>query len=159
MILSKASRNYYVSRGNQSPLCTDALALCAKLSKAGTDVGVGLCLKNARIKFDAPSLAVVDPKKYPDGGTAAEAFAYEAAKNPDPTHGWYNPPAGVPVFWSGGSAGAGHVAISDGKGNVWSTDIERSGKWDLVPVADIHARWGLKYLGWSERLNGVRVYV
>lgn len=66
------------------------------------------------------------------------------------------PPRGVPVFWAIGEHG--HVALSDGGGYCWSTDIRRRGKVDRVQVAEIARRWSsAKYLGWTEDLNGVRV--
>jgi hypothetical protein len=69
-----------------------------------------------------------------------------------------NPPAGVPVFWSGGSAGAGHVAYSLGDGMVISTDLPAAGYVSEVPLSWIQAKWGLTYLGWTEDLEGIRVY-
>lgn len=66
------------------------------------------------------------------------------------------PPKGVPVFWNIGQHG--HVALSDGGGYCYSTDILRRGKVDRVPIAKIASRWGARYLGWTEDLNGVRVY-
>lgn len=68
------------------------------------------------------------------------------------------PPRGSFVWWSGGGKGYGHVAVSDGRGYVWSTDIVRMGMIDRVSLAYLAARWGnLTYLGWSEDINGVRV--
>lgn len=67
-------------------------------------------------------------------------------------------PANVPVFWSGGSAGDGHIAISDGHGNVLSTDVKRVGLFDLVPIGWVAEHWGLRLEGWSEVLEGVRVH-
>lgn len=104
-----------------------------------------LCLAFSNYAENAPHL----------GGTAYGAWVRAGRKH---QHGYYNPPLGVPVFWKGGSAGAGHVAIADGNGNVWSTDIRRDGKVDLVPIGEIHAQWGLVYLGWLDELNGVSVY-
>lgn len=66
-------------------------------------------------------------------------------------------PRGYPMFWSGGSAGHGHIAISAGGGFCWSTDIKRIGFFDRVPVTQIHAQWGLTLLGWTEDLEGVTV--
>jgi len=66
------------------------------------------------------------------------------------------PPKGVPVFWR--ISQFGHVALSDGGGYCYSTDIQRRGKVDRVPIAKIGSRWGATYLGWSEDLNGERVY-
>ena len=62
-----------------------------------------------------------------------------------------------PVFWEGGSASHGHIAISAGNGFCWSTDIRRTGFMDRVPIDEIHAKWGLTLLGWTEDINGVTV--
>lgn len=67
-----------------------------------------------------------------------------------------NPPAGVPVFWRIGKFG--HIALSDGDGYVWSTDIKRRGKVDRVKLSYVHERWGADYLGWTEDVNDKRVY-
>ena len=60
-----------------------------------------------------------------------------------------NAPAGALEFWSGGSTGAGHVAISDGAGNIISTDQPTSGKVSTVPQSTISNTWGETYLGWT----------
>jgi hypothetical protein len=56
-------------------------------------------------------------------------------------------PAGMLAFWSGGH---GHVAISAGGGEVWSTDIAGAGTVARVPLSRVAADWGKPYLGWSE---------
>lgn len=61
-----------------------------------------------------------------------------------------NAPRGALLFWSGGSQAHGHVAISDGAGNVWSIDISGPGTVSRVPAGTITSRWGLPYLGWAE---------
>jgi hypothetical protein len=66
------------------------------------------------------------------------------------------PPLGVPIWWTNG--GDGHVAISTGDGNCYSTDIKRRGKVDKVAISYITRTWGQKYRGWSEDINGVRIY-
>jgi len=58
-------------------------------------------------------------------------------------------PAGTLLFWGGGSAGHGHVAISDGLGGVFSIDISGPGTVSRVPAGTITSRWCLPYLGWS----------
>lgn len=79
--------------------------------------------------------------------------------------GWYNtkyrhqswpPPKGVPVWWTNGASG--HVAISDGDGFCYSNDFLRTGKIDRVRIASITAGWGQQYRGWTEDVNGIRVY-
>lgn len=57
-----------------------------------------------------------------------------------------NAPAGALVFWDGG---LGHEALSNGKGQVYSNDIETAGKISLVPEAEIHTKWGKTRLGWA----------
>lgn len=65
--------------------------------------------------------------------------------------GDYNPPAGVPVFWSGGTAG--HVALSVGGGKARSTDF-RNGSYSpgltgTGSIHDIGRAMGKQYLGWT----------
>jgi hypothetical protein len=72
--------------------------------------------------------------------------------------GDFNPPAGVPVFWSGGTSGAGHVAFSMGNGWIVTTDYPVAGGVSEVPLSYISALWHLQYLGWTEDLEGSRVY-
>jgi hypothetical protein len=55
-------------------------------------------------------------------------------------------PAGMLAFWDGGH---GHVAVSAGNGDVWSTDIAGAGTVARVPLSRIAADWGKPYLGWG----------
>lgn len=109
---------------------------------------VGMCLREVRECFGVPSDGT------PDAATAwlnAEHKHHET----DPR----KIPRNVPVFWTGGSHGHGHIAISTGwLGRCWSTDIERPGYFDRVDIALIGGRWGLTLVGWTEDLDGVRVY-
>ena len=58
-----------------------------------------------------------------------------------------SPPKGALVFWKTGSA-AGHIAISNGDGRVWTTDPPgRSGQIGLVSIRTIDT-WGSR-LGWG----------
>jgi hypothetical protein len=66
------------------------------------------------------------------------------------------PPLGVPIWWTNG--GDGHVAISTGDGSCFSTDIKRHGKVDKVAISFITRKWGQTYRGWSEDVNGVRIW-
>lgn len=111
----------------------------------------GLCLANTRYAFNVPAGFVSASKAWTGAG---------GAKGPNThTQTSADPPADVPVFWTGGSHGDGHVAISDGDGYVWTTDWNgQTKKWTRVRITDITKRWGLKYAGWSETLNGVRVH-
>ena len=58
-----------------------------------------------------------------------------------------NAPAGALMFWGGNQDG--HVAISDGSGGIFSTDIGGQGTVSHVPSSEISSKWGLQYLGWS----------
>ena len=67
-------------------------------------------------------------------------------------------PREVPVFWTGGTHGYGHIALSRGDGSCWTTDLIHPGKVDVARIDDVRKRWGLHLVGWAEDLNGVRVY-
>lgn len=63
------------------------------------------------------------------------------------------PPKGAPVYWAIGRYG--HIALSAGGGRVFSTDIRRRGKVDLVPIGEIARAWGAAaYRGWSHDYCG-----
>lgn len=66
------------------------------------------------------------------------------------------PPAGVPVFWSGG--GPGHVALSLGDGWVLTSDYPSAGHVTRVSISTLRAVWHLEYLGWTDDLEGVVVH-
>lgn len=68
-----------------------------------------------------------------------------ALKHPGAT----DEPPGALLFWGGGSAGHGHVAIATGGGGCWSIDIAGPGTVAYVSTGVIHTLWGLPYLGWS----------
>jgi hypothetical protein len=100
-----------------------------------------LCLMFVRECFNAPA-----------GVPSAEA-AYNMSKY---RHTSWPPPAGVPVYWTNGRFG--HVVLSAGDGWCWSTDFARTGYVDKVRINAITNGWGQRYRGWSEDINGVRVY-
>lgn len=120
----------------------------------GVDTYTGWCLRSVRTCYAVDAFDFT--KNNGRGPLAHEAFDYAQHKHPttDPA----SIPRGVPVYWKGGSSGAGHIAISTGNGYCWSTDIVRPGYFDHVPIATIRAKWGMTLLGWTEDLNGVRVY-
>jgi hypothetical protein len=112
----------------------------------GEPIWRNLCLKRARTLLGVPA-------KY------ASAIKAWNATPPEERH--TSPaPAGVPEFFSIGKFG--HVVVADGVhgGEEWcfSTDIKRRGRLDRVRTSLITTRWGAKRLGWTETLNGVRVY-
>lgn len=117
----------------------DALAWALSESLRPTRSYEGLCLRFVRECFGIPPLF----------GTAAAAWEGTAPGDRSRTL----PPPGKPVFWAVGSHG--HVALSCGFGLCWSSDITRRGRINVVPLAVVEARWGARFLGWSESLNGV----
>lgn len=83
---------------------------------------------------------------------AADAWATAIGRH----KGDKSPPKGAPIFWTGGTNGHGHIAITK-TDKMRSTDIPSSGK-----VGDNDGRWpreqwGLTYVGWAEGFNGVRI--
>jgi hypothetical protein len=83
------------------------------------------------------------------GAGATSAAAFWSSSDHRLRHSGGRPPAGAVVLWTGGSHGYGHATISAGGGKIYSTDIRRSGRVDLVPLTEIHDRWGLHYVGWT----------
>jgi hypothetical protein len=72
-----------------------------------------------------------------------------------------NPPAGMPVAFSGGSKGYGHRAVSLGQGRIRSTDMSATG-WSpgnvgTTTIAQIERSMGVTYTGWSETMTGVKI--
>lgn len=127
---------------------TTAVARAKALVAKGTRVPVDTCLMQVRKLFDVPA-------KY---RTAYLAWLGAGGHDGPNTHYALPAPAGVPVFMKGRNA-AGHICLSDGNGGVYTTDYPRVGRWNHV--ADIHTlarAWNMKVLGWSETVNGVRVY-
>ena len=120
----------------------EAIAWAAYQSRYSTYNWYRQCLKFARSCYGVAA-------KY---ATAGEAYAHTRYR-----HTSWPPPAGALVWWTK-IGQAGHVALSDGKGNCWSTDIRRVGKVDLVPIVTIERSWGIKYRGWTEDINDVRVW-
>lgn len=127
---------------------TQALAYLRERFEHGPDVGTGWCLREVRKAYGIAAL-------HPDASTA-----WRKAARKHPTTDLASIPPGVPVFWTGGAGGFGHVAVkAGGRGHdVWTTDFVRRGRFDRVDGRKIGPTWGLKLEGWAEDLNGVRVY-
>lgn len=86
---------------------------------------------------------------YGSSGYATAVKNWQATPQSLKHPGDWNAPAGALMYWSGGSTGAGHVAISLGNGRIISTDATGPGV-----VGEISARtptdlWGHPYLGWA----------
>jgi len=105
------------------------------------------CARWTRSQFGVPALGDYD------GDKAADAEdMWKAAALPHP--GDDNPPAGVPVFWGGGSSDNGHAAVSLGNRMIRSTDARGAGRVGTVPIDYPTTAWGMPYLGWTEDLYG-----
>lgn len=88
-----------------------------------------------------------------DGDSAADAEdMWKAATLSHP--GDRQPPAGVPVYYGGGSQDNGHAAVSLGGGMIRSTDARGAGRVGTVPLDFPTREWGMPYLGWSDDLYG-----
>jgi hypothetical protein len=101
-----------------------------------------MCLKFVRTSYNVP----------PQYATAAIAWSKTKYRHSS------IPPKGVPVWWTGGSRGFGHVAISAGGGYVISTDSGGRGRVGRTSIRHITRAWGQTYRGWTEDINRVRVY-
>lgn len=123
-----------------------AITAARTQSTQGPQFGVGLCLQRVRLCYGVGPVF------------ADAAKAWVGAQLKHRTEVAAEIPRGVPVWWTGGRNGHGHVAIATGDGSCWSTDFERPGWFDRVRIDDITRAWALDFQGWSEDLNGVRVW-
>lgn len=95
------------------------------------------------------------------GQFCARMYGYSASGYVDALTQWKQTPArlkhpgsldpepGSLVFWGGGSAGHGHVAIALGDGSCFTIDLAGAGTVTRAPVSLVHTLWGLPYLGWT----------
>ena len=112
-------------------------------AKADTRNDPGYCLQQTRLWADIDS-------KYPDASTAW--------RNANNRHvGDRHPPAGVAVYWTGGSKGYGHIACSLGNGKIRSTDGDGSGVVATRDLDWVENHWGLPYAGWADNINEVTI--
>jgi hypothetical protein len=108
------------------------------------------CLGFVTLAYRAAGAPVIGVGTALIAGVAAERTMHH---NPDPS----SIPPGVPLWWSGG---LGHVALSLGGGKAISTDYPTSGVANYTTVDGlIHWLEGSHhFLGWSETIEGARVY-
>lgn len=99
------------------------------------------CLRFVRSACGAPA----------QGGYAYRAWQLAKHKHPNDR----NPPAGVPMFFYGGVYG--HTSLSAYQGRTWSSDVIVDDQVRKTTIATIENKWGMRYLGWTEDVNGVRV--
>jgi hypothetical protein len=130
----------------RKPLLPVAPATAGELVDAAlsSDYNVpGHCLAWTREQAGVPS-------RYAD---ATSAWEHASGRRPADT----DPPRGAVVYWTGGSSGYGHIAISLGNGRVRSTDAGGAGEVATVKISRISSEWDLKYAGWSNSVNGYRI--
>lgn len=89
------------------------------------------------------------------GYAGGAATAYQAGRDAQ-TRGQLhtdraNIPRGAVLYWDGRATGnpAGHVAIADGRGYIYSNDVSSPGKVDRVPQDFPEKQWGQRWMGWS----------
>lgn len=125
----------------------EALAYIRQQAKEGDAFEVGYCKRETREAYLIPS----------DGSDDA-AEAWERADHKHPQALTAGIPRGAFVWWLGGADDHGHVGVSAGNGLCWSVDIFRDGMWDLVAIDRVAQMWpNLRFVGWSEDIDGVRV--
>jgi TP901 family phage tail tape measure protein len=113
-------------------------------ARIGDEGWYALCQKFVRMALGAGP-------GFPSAITAWQGARYK--------HGISNPnqvPAGVPVYWSGGKYG--HVALSTGGGRLISTDFPKRGYIGTGTIAGLTNAWNRPLLGWTEDINGKRIY-
>lgn len=129
---------------------TNTRGQAVKNALASTAYDVGMCMKWTRTMLGRDSVGDVDRD-----GDADAVDGWKSCKHRHPDD--RNPPAGVPVFWSGGSKGHGHAALSLGGGMIRTIDRPTSGRVGTVPLSDPERAWGLHYLGWAEDIGGLLI--
>lgn len=115
----------------------------AKNAEQSTSNSPGYCLQWSRERAAIGAL-------FPDASTAW-AHAFNRHK------GDRNPPRGAMCYWTGGSNGYGHIAVSLGGGKIRSTDSGGKGKPATVALSWPETYWGLPYAGWADNVNDVEI--
>lgn len=131
---------------------TSAEALAKAMSQTSNKPGT--CQFVTRGWFEAESAGDQDK----DGDyDAVDGWVSEprSARHP----GDRNPPTGKPLRFAGGSKGYGHSCISrDDHGGARSTDMSNghylAGVTGNATIAEIERSMGVKYLGWSDTIDG-----
>lgn len=142
--LAAVQRLGFVNVFGRSP--AEAIAAARNWVLTRRWAGVGQCLKTVRQYYNVPS-------KY---GTATQSW-FEADHKHFSSDG-RDAPRGAPVWWTGGSSGAGHIAISCGGGVCMSTDWKEAGKVNYAHINDITSHWNLNYKGHTREVNDVVVW-
>jgi hypothetical protein len=125
------------------PVADSDAAETVAAAKASSYNTPGQCLGWSREQADIPS-------RYVDAATAWEHATGRHAGDP-------TPPKGAAVYWTGGSGGHGHIAISVGNGMVRSSDAGGSGVVATISLKQLSREWHLTYVGWADTINGYRI--
>lgn len=129
----------------RTPRQAAALARLTKFNKPDT------CQYVTRGWLDAPSAGDYDhdgAADAEDGWKKEPQWARRADRNP---------PEGYPVTYSGGSNDNWHRALSLGNGKIRSTDAGGRGVTATVDLDWPEKTWGMKYVGWSVTMDGVKI--
>jgi hypothetical protein len=127
----------------RGPLAPSNAALTVASAIRSTVNVPGHCLQWSREQARIPS-------KYADAATAWEHARGRRA-------GDANPPRGAVVYWTGGSHGYGHIAISLGHHRVRSSDAGGEGEVATVSIEHLSDEWHLRYAGWANSINGYTI--
>lgn len=115
----------------------------------------GMCQSWTRAQFLAPSAGDQDQ----DGD--ADAVDGWLSEPKESRHKTRKPPRGTPCRWEGGSDNNGHSAVSlgpiDGHYMIRTTDGNGLGRTATVPLDWPEKEWGLKWLGWSDTIDGEEI--
>lgn len=124
--------------GRKNPhTCNEALAWMQQQSTNPTQSWYRRCLSDVAQSYG-----------WGYSGTATAYLAGVDAKNAGVlSTDTSNIPRGAVMYWSNG--GAGHVAVYDGEGYIWSNDVLRRGKIDRVPWDFPTKNWGQTFMGWA----------
>ena len=123
-----------------------AVAWAANQRRIGASSWASLCLKFVRSCFGVAA-------KYPNA-----KIGWENTKYRHTIDDTADIPAGVPVWYKTGTKNW-HVVISAGNGGMcYSSDVGGRGKIGYIGINALAKAWGITLLGWSEDINGVRVY-
>lgn len=134
----------FVDAAGISP--AEAIATARSWSLSRKFVGVGQCLATVRQYYGVAA------------GFPTAAASYSAADHKYHVPSGVDVPRGAPVWWTGGSHGAGHIAISVGGGICLSTDWKEQGRIDYARIDEITSRWGLHFEGYTQEVNAVVVW-
>lgn len=112
----------------------------------------GMCQQVTREWYNAPSAGDVDK----DGDfDAVDGWLKEPVEARHPND--RTPRIGYPVSYVGGTNGHGHRALYLGNGLIRSTDLPFLGETGTVSINQPELRWGLRYVGWSETIDGLSI--